>query len=1533
MKTTFFNGYDGLLASAFSIWLALANNVAAVPARPEKSPLELIAASDVMTNAALSGPVNLPLTWRPSLQAALFEAEASDKPALIFFRSSSCGWCARLRIEMESPDVRPLIEGFARAEVDVDRDRALALRLQVANVPTLVITGPDGREIRRINGFMPAAQLRGMLAHALSPAATGTPPPDLARRLEALDQGRPASNDWPYLLAAMNDTAIRMATRRYAATHGTDIRTSLVAALRHSDLVVRLGALDLLEELAGETYGFDPWMEAVAPVNAAAWQRWQAWQTETNVADEALYVSLSSERIESLLNDLVGTDRERAARAVRALTQAGASCSAALDVFAARHPELAEGISKRLVEVRLAVRMPVLPGIDSPALAHHLVFGTPDTRVRALTQLGRAGRPAAPVVRLFLNDADALIREAAVEAVVQAGGSDVAATLAAQTAHERNGDVLHALLAALAHSPGEAGGTVLCAFAPHADEALAIAALSGLPNVTNREDAQQALRVALDDPRWRVRVAALEAAAKMKPLALADRLEALTCDSDAFVRLNAVKALAVTKRQTAMTTLEKLFLKQDELKATVVGLVIELEKSFPASFGPDLRNKSADLLLGVLTVIQEHGQARHVPLVLPFTEHADHDVSCAALRIVARLSPLTVGGQAALLAALQSGDADRQLAVLENAALRVSSPPRGGAVAPVVLPPAAAVRSEVDALFDTVDTRTATPPPIDAPLPSMPSAPFPLATSEDLFGAFLVDVPPPVVVNASVQPATTAVAGQLTTAPRSVNKVNMDALVSEARVLMTRSADVRVRRAATVALATAGVGDALDRLTTDLDDLSVEQREQLARSFGAATSTNALALLRRLLRDPAQEVRKAALDATLSGETEASSSVAAPMIMDAAFGALSAPDALIQLTELPEILYTHLSGANPTRKEAVRDWAMRFIAPSQRESLQVLGFVLLAQSGQEADRLRVEERLKDDRPLIRRAVWRALACAWPDAFLRRVEEVAADVSPLVREVVIAAAAPKTYSSQWQVRFSAETVVRTYDYTYYDWSDTSAARATVPSAVVRQLWQKDKDAAIRVGAGLALLESRRSIDLGQLAAALATLPPGHRSRELTTRFMIENQKTLGAAFRVLLPYVEGDDAEDFTKLEHALGDNAAAGQSTNEVLFRARASDVSAPPALASAVTALPTLPASVRLVFFHQAGCQDCARVARWLAELTAVMPGVSIEEHDIGLQRAKELNEALGMRFEVPLRERLVAPSVFGGGGALVRHAITPATLRRLVTASSGTPLPVWYPSDTEVTAVAAPLRVRGHETGLPLMIIAGLFDGLNPCAFATLIFFISYLQLMRRTPWEMLRVGAAFISGVFLTYFAIGLGLREIVGRLDSLPMLALALKLVIAGLTLFLALLNLRDGVRCRQGRLADMTLQLPAVLKNSIHATIRGGVRLRRYVAAAFGMAVLVSVLELACTGQGYLPTIAYLWQTGYARPAMLALLAVYNLAFVAPLAIIFLLTYRGLRSETLVRKLNRHAAVVKFATAALFLVLFALLMWQVQPFIK
>ena len=75
------------------------------------------------------------------------------------------------------------VNDTAHAEVDVDRDRALALKLRVESVPVLLLAGPDGRELRRLPGYMPASQLRVALNKALTPGAAAKSAPDIARRL------------------------------------------------------------------------------------------------------------------------------------------------------------------------------------------------------------------------------------------------------------------------------------------------------------------------------------------------------------------------------------------------------------------------------------------------------------------------------------------------------------------------------------------------------------------------------------------------------------------------------------------------------------------------------------------------------------------------------------------------------------------------------------------------------------------------------------------------------------------------------------------------------------------------------------------------------------------------------------------------------------------------------------------------------------------------------------------------------------------------------------------------------------------------------------------------------------------------------------------------------------------------------------------------------------------------------------------------------------------------------------------------------
>jgi len=1510
------------LAAAAVLLLAAGNLIASVPRATVSPAVKPVEAS---TNAPPE--LVLPLAWHPTIDAALLEADANDRPILLFFRSSSCGWCERLRMELESQELRTLLQGFARAEIDVDRDRALAAKLHVDSIPVLLLAGPDGRELQRLNGYMPASQLRVALTKALTPGAASKTAPDITRRLEQMDAGHLAEDDWPGLLAAMGETSARDRVRGYVSAHSAEMRARLVPLLRHTELAVRLGALELLEELGGDTLGFDPWGVPVADANAGPLRRWEAWLAQPG-GSNALYTALPATRVSAYLNDLIGSDHDHVLRATRALTQAGGSCREALEQFLAEHRDLVEGPRKRVEEVRLAVQMPPVAGLDGPTLAHHLMFGTPDTRMRALDQLGRAGRLAAPIILPFTADPDAMIRAAAVEALVKAGGPEVTRQLVARAQVEPDADVLQTIFLALGKKPGIEGGKLLVSAVTNANENLAITALAGLSTVPDAAEANAVLQKALCDPRWRVRVAALDAAAKIRPENLAARIEALTRDPDAFVRLSAIKALVATRKKNALETLETLFLENDELKPTIAGVYVELETAFPEKFGPALQGKPAELLLGVLTPIKDKGKARHVPLALSFVAHPDSDVACTALRTVAAIGVSLPRGRAALMEALQSGAADRQLAVLENLKLPKAVQIAARAASSGDLPadasgektaateatnaPAAAARSaapEVDALFDAFSGQPAPAATAAAPVNVVATTAAPArvvapqdATADELFRAFSAAAP---TVTAAPAVATVGAAENQGTATNS-----MAALCEQVRTLMTHSPDVRVRCEAAMVLAAAGETGGVLYLAENFDPLDARQREQLASALPNAGATNSLPLLRRLLRDPTPDVRNAAAGAALDSKITA--------FIDAVLTELSAPDALLQPQE--QSFYRLQELARDTHARTMYRWALRFIAPSQRDAIRVLGFLLLEDGRDASNAEVVEGYLQDTSAFVRRAAYRALSLIAPDVFLRHAETAAKDSSPLVRETVTAFAARGTYEDVWMVRFSENVAERKSDYSFESHSDDSSPAM---EKLLRGLLA-DSDATVRTGAAVALLEARRPVDLAKVAETLSMLPSGHRARELVLRYMVRNAKTLGPAFRVLVPYLDADQENSVNEIEKAMASRATGAATGTNLLFLARAE-----PVVTKAIAAARPAPAPIRLVFFQQTGCSDCRRAERWLAELQRALPQLVVESHNIGLIHAKELNETLGRRFHVPESDRLVAPAVFGGAGALTRNEITFDRLAALAVDSANVPLESWYPANEHETQKAkAELIQRGRKTGLAVVVAGGLLDGINPCAFATLIFFISYLQIMRRKPVELLQVGAAFITGVFLSYLAIGLGLREIVGRLTAIHGLVLGVNGAIAILTAVLAFLNFRDGVRCRQGRMAEMTLQLPTALKRRIHATVREGAKMRLYIVAAFVVAVLVSMLELVCTGQGYLPVITYLWQVGYDRATTIGLLVIYNVAFVVPLAVVFVLTYRGLRSEALVRALNRHAAGVKFATAALFVFLFAMIAWQV-----
>lgn len=226
----------------------------------------------------------------------------------------------------------------------------------------------------------------------------------------------------------------------------------------------------------------------------------------------------------------------------------------------------------------------------------------------------------------------------------------------------------------------------------------------------------------------------------------------------------------------------------------------------------------------------------------------------------------------------------------------------------------------------------------------------------------------------------------------------------------------------------------------------------------------------------------------------------------------------------------------------------------------------------------------------------------------------------------------------------------------------------------------------------------------------------------------------------------------------------------------------------------------------------------------------------------------------------------------------------------------------------------------------LAGLVDGINPCAFTTLLFFMSYLGLRGGSRKRMAVAGLTFAAGVFLAYFLLGLGLVNVLRMGNKLAGLRIALKLVVTGLTALFCLLSIRDVYLLKKGQSADVSLKLPETVRLRIDASIRKGMKSKVFYLGLFGTGLVVAILELACTGQVYFPAISFMVQSD-ASWLGIGSLVLYNLAFISPLLAILVPVLLGLRQEALRKFFMQHLALTKLALASVFALL-TLSVWLV-----
>jgi hypothetical protein len=363
---------------------------------------------------------------------------------------------------------------------------------------------------------------------------------------------------------------------------------------------------------------------------------------------------------------------------------------------------------------------------------------------------------------------------------------------------------------------------------------------------------------------------------------------------------------------------------------------------------------------------------------------------------------------------------------------------------------------------------------------------------------------------------------------------------------------------------------------------------------------------------------------------------------------------------------------------------------------------------------------------------------------------------------------------------------------------------------------------------------------------------------------------------------------------------------------------------ARAAVSAPVATEATPIIYFYTEGCSECQAVDLYLTSLESKYNVTIYKKFDALDKAGAGIRASLDEQYGVPVSQRGVAPTIFVGDHVFVREKAIKAGLEDAL--RSSTALSRQHLLDAYKTAETGggTQPADTFKTFSVMAIVgAGLLDGINACAFATFIFFVSFLMLRSKAKRDILFIGLAFSLGVFIAYLAAGLGLYQLVSRVKWFFGLSKWFYVGMGIFTAVIAVLSARDAWRTRHGNLGDMTLQLPEQNKGMIHKLIRGQARTGFGAMGAFLIAFPVSLIEFMCTGETYLPTIVLIFSEDVLRQRALLFLIIYNVLQILPLVIMTNVAYFGVSSDHLVTWMKKNTMIVKVATAVLMVALSSL----------
>lgn len=221
-----------------------------------------------------------------------------------------------------------------------------------------------------------------------------------------------------------------------------------------------------------------------------------------------------------------------------------------------------------------------------------------------------------------------------------------------------------------------------------------------------------------------------------------------------------------------------------------------------------------------------------------------------------------------------------------------------------------------------------------------------------------------------------------------------------------------------------------------------------------------------------------------------------------------------------------------------------------------------------------------------------------------------------------------------------------------------------------------------------------------------------------------------------------------------------------------------------------------------------------------------------------------------------------------------------------------------------------------LPILVGAAVIDSINPCAFGVLIFLLAYIGKAVRDKSKILLHGFVYLFAVFVTYLGAGLLLLPIIQTVTR--SFSVYAYFVIAAIIALAGLLEIKDFFW--YGKWFSLSILPGSAQRIKTYTS-----KITGKFTTTFFLGVFVAFVELPCTGAVYLAVLALMSTAGVSLPNI-ALLILYNLIFVLPLAVIVLLFHYGVGTRAFEKWRRKNKGYMRLITGLLLLGLAIWMIW-------